>query len=184
MSKKISDVKTWQVVIILAVIVIGLCVVFNKIDNSAPPSDQTTAPDTEETTPEETTEETSEVEGKYGKIAHGELLSVTENKYDNIIVVKAKIQPSYDDHATVTQNFINVVDMVTSGVLDGYDTIDYWAVADMTDGSEQKVVSFTLTSDIIKIIKEADRFPSTLLNDYNIDLWVHLSLRDWNEEKE
>ena len=104
---------------------------------------------------------------------YGELLDVNEN--DGVLVVKAKIEPSYNNKATIDQNYFNVDDLIQSQGCDKFDEIQYWAVADMTDGSEQKVISFTVDKALIDQIAGGD-FPANTMGDYVTDLWIHQSL--------
>lgn len=108
----------------------------------------------------------------------GELVSVVTNEIDgqNVIVVKAKITPSYDNKATVDQNYYNVEDLIQKQGCDAFDELQYWAVADMTDGSEQKVVAFTVSSSLIKMIADGS-VPANQLGDYVDDLYILPSLQ-------
>ena len=77
---------------------------------------ETTAPIVETTTPLETTVPV-ETEAEELGLRHGELLDVTINSIDNIAVIKAKIQPSYNNRATIVQNYLNtIVWLVDDGV--------------------------------------------------------------------
>ena len=55
-------------------------------------------------------------------------------KNGDILVVKAKITPSYNNKATINQNNFNVQDIVKNQGGNTYKEIQYWAVADMEDG--------------------------------------------------
>ncbi|MGN0532169.1 MAG: hypothetical protein ACI4IN_05175, partial [Eubacterium sp.] len=59
---------------------------------------------------------------------------------------------------------------------DRYSEIQYWAVADMNNGEEEKVVSFTVPTDLIEKIKNKEVVDNQLGN-YVQELWVHQSLR-------
>ena len=107
-------------------------------------------------------------------LQHGELLSLHEQ--DGIAVVKAKIAPSFSNSATVSQNYYNIEALVKKHGFDKYDEVQYWAVADMTDGSEQKVISFTVPHDVLTKIA-AGKLAINQLGSYVTDLWVHQSLR-------
>ena len=107
-------------------------------------------------------------------LQYGELLSLHEQ--DGIAVVKAKIAPSFSNSATVSQNYYNIEALVKKHGFDKYDEVQYWAVADMTDGSEQKVISFTVPHDILAKIA-AGKLAINQLGSYVTDLWVHQSLR-------
>ena len=140
-------------------------------------AEETTAPTPTETTapPETTVPQTTEPEELILK--HGELLDVTINSIDNIAVIKAKIQPSYSNRTTIVQNYLNVCDLIQNHGFDQYGEVQYWAVADMTDGSEKKVISFTVGADLIALIAADDGFVENNLGDYDIDLWLHNSLK-------
>lgn len=105
----------------------------------------------------------------------GDLISVI--KGPSGVVVKAKIKPSYNKDMTVRQNYHNVCRLITDNGFDVCDEIQYWAVADMTTGEESKVVAFTVSKDVIKLIKDEKIFP-TNLEDYLDDLFILPSLRE------
>ena len=113
-------------------------------------------------------------QGKEYKIQHGEFLSSTVN--GKIIVIKAKITPNLTNSLTIKQNYLNVGDLIRNQGLDEFDEIQYWAVADMTDGSEAKVISFTVPKKTISAVANASLSASDL-GDYVDDLWILPSLR-------
>lgn len=104
-----------------------------------------------------------------------ELISVTKGP-DGNVVIKAKITPGLDKGSTVRKNYHNVCDLITKNGFDACSEIKYWAVADMTNGEESKVVSFTVKKDVIQSIKDEKIF-ATQLEDYVDDLFIHPSLR-------
>lgn len=106
-------------------------------------------------------------------IKHGELLSVY-NPDGKSIVIKTKIAPSYSNSATINQNYYNIEDLILNQGLGDYDMIDYWAIADMSDGSESKVVSFELNKNAIQ--KIANGHPANLIGEIADNLWIHPSL--------
>ena len=53
--------------------------------------------------------------------------------------------------------------------------LQYWAVADMSDGSEGKVISFTVPADIAEKVASGD-VVATQLPDLVTDLWILPSL--------
>lgn len=108
------------------------------------------------------------------KIQHGELLDA--RVVDTALIVKAKISSSYSNKATVDQNYYNVCNIVQKQGGDVFDEIQYWAVADMSDGSEGKVISFTVGRDLIERVA-AGNFADNTLGDYLEDLWILPSLR-------
>ena len=124
--------------------------------------------------PEATAEPTAEPENKKGSNDYGELLDLTET--DGICVLKYKITSSATKKMTVNQNYYTVVNFIKDGGGDQYDEIQYWAVADMQDGSESKVISFTVSKDLIEKIKAGTVLP-TKMGDYVDELWLLPSLR-------
>ncbi len=91
-------------------------------------------------------------------------------------VVKFKIEPSTSNKITIDQNGYNIEDMILNQGADKYDEIQYWAVADMTDGSESKVISFTVDKDLISMIKNKQIVGNQIV-DYGKDLWILPSLK-------
>lgn len=120
---------------------------------------------------------TSIVEAEHS-VKFGELISWIENNIDgkNVLVVKAKISDGYSNKATIKQNYWNVSDIIKNQNGDAFDEIQYWAVADMTDGSESKVISFTLDKSTIQGIKD-ENIVDIQLGDYVTDLWILPSLQ-------
>lgn len=112
---------------------------------------------------------------KVSSLKFGELLDATTN--DGILIIKAKISPSYSNKATITQNGFNVEDIILNQGGDSFDEIQYWAVADMTDGSESKVISFTLTKDHINSVKNEQLFGNEIV-DKATDVWILPSLQN------
>lgn len=114
-------------------------------------------------------------------LLHGELVNfmddtnVDTNKY--YCVIKAKIESSYSNKATIDQNFYNVEDFIKNQNGTKYDEIQYWAVADMSSGEEAKVISFTLDKDIINKIYNTE-IPLNQLQDYLSDIWILPSLQN------
>lgn len=157
-------------------IVLGICVVTfvavviasasGALDKYETTTDIESSTSTTETTTESTTD---------SGVLHGELLSVIDDE-DGLAVVKVKISKSYSKSSTIAQNYFNVSDLIKNRGFDKYTEIQYWAVADMNDGSEQKVISFTLDKDTIQAIAN-NEIVDNQIGDYSDDLWVHPSLR-------
>ena len=108
---------------------------------------------------------------------YGELLELTDNRETNgVVIVKAKIAPNATNQLTVAQNYHNAVDLIAE---QGYSDceLQYWAVADMTDGTEGKVVSFTVPSDVVSQVA-AGEVAATQLPDLVTDLYILPSLQD------
>ncbi|MCR5403951.1 MAG: hypothetical protein K6E91_09085 [Butyrivibrio sp.] len=103
----------------------------------------------------------------------GDLRDTTIN--GTSLIIKAKISPSYSKEATIDQNYYSVCDIIKNQGGDKYDSIQYWAVADMTDGSEGKVISFTVPKQIIDRVVSGE-IVDNKLGDYLEDLWILPSL--------
>lgn len=98
------------------------------------------------------------------------------NRLGKDLTIKFKITPSTSNKTTIDQNGFNVEDLILNQGASGYDTINYWAVADMTDGSESKVISFTVNKGLINAIKEK-RIVGNQIIDYASDVWILPSLK-------
>lgn len=107
-------------------------------------------------------------------LEHGELLDLVEN--DGVVVIKAKIEPKGDNQGTINQNYYNVVHFIEDNDMEGVTEIQYWAVADMTSGKEEKAISFTVPEPLIKQIKEG-KVVANQLGDHVTDLWMIASLK-------
>ncbi|MCM1231096.1 MAG: hypothetical protein NC489_13290 [Ruminococcus flavefaciens] len=91
------------------------------------------------------------------------------------LVIKAKITSSLTNELTINQNYINVADVILNQGGNNFDEIQYWAVADMADGSESKVIQFTLDKKAIDGIYNGN-IVDIELGDYVDDLWILPSL--------
>ncbi len=60
---------------------------------------------------------------------------------------------------------------------DTYKEIQYWAIADIQDGSKSKVVSFTINKDVIDMIANGS-IPGNMIMSYATDVWILQSLRN------
>lgn len=109
------------------------------------------------------------------KLKFGELLEVNES--DDKVVVKAKIEPSTSNKTTIDQNGYNVEDLIINQGFDKYNEIQYWAVADMTDGEESKAVSFTLSKDLITKIKNEEVVGNQIIDNAE-DVYILPSLKE------
>lgn len=110
----------------------------------------------------------------------GELLDANPNGGANMntLVIKAKIEPNLTNQMTITQNYQNVIHMVKDGDYTQYDAISYWAVADMADGSEGKVISFTIDKSCIEAIANGTIATGDTLEEHLTDLWILPSLQE------
>ncbi len=155
--KKVTKVML-PILLVLLIILIGL--IFLIGDDSE--ESTTTASDTTQVT----------------EVKYGELISIVDNYDTNkTAVIKVKITSSYSNEATINQNYYNVAELITNNGFNKYEEIQYWAVADMSSGSEEKVVSFTLNSETIQGIYN-ESIVTNQIGNYADDLWVHTSLRD------
>ena len=109
------------------------------------------------------------------EIKHGELLSVIYN--DGIVVVKAKIQPSFTNDLTIGQNYFNVCDLIKNHGFNSCEELQYWAVADMTNGEEAKVISFDLDKNTINNVYD-EKIVENQLGNYVNNLFIHASLTE------
>lgn len=111
-------------------------------------------------------------------VPHGEVLDVYET--DERLVIKTKITSSFSNHATISQNFQNLEDLIVNQGCSKYSEIQYWAVADMTDGTESKVVAFTAPESTIKGIKDGSIGAIAYLDEYGYleDVYILPSLKE------
>ena len=109
------------------------------------------------------------------KIKHGEFIESNIN--DDVLVIKAKIEPSLNNKLTISQNGFNVEDIIKNQGGDQFKEIQYWAVADMTSGEENKVVSFTLNEELIKKIKAGDIVANQIIANAD-DVYILPSLQN------
>lgn len=124
-------------------------------------------------TSQQTSQQKSE-ENTY-KLKFGKLLDITED--EEMLIIKAKIEPSYSNKSTINQNGFNVEDLILNQGADKFKEIQYWAVADMNSGSESKVISFTLDEDLINQIKNKNIVGNQIV-DKSLDTWILPSLQN------
>lgn len=111
-------------------------------------------------------------------VPFGEVLDIHET--GDTLIIKTKISPSFNNHATISQNFQNLEDLIINQGCSKYSEIQYWAVADMTDGSESKVVSFTAPESTIKGINDGSIEAIAYLDEYGYleDVYILPSLKE------
>ena len=162
--------KKKTIILVIIVFIVGILIgsAIGSSGNSA--KEQDTASTSETSTTKETTESTTD-----SGVRFGELVSVIDDE-DGLAVVKVKISGSSSKKNTVAQNYFNVADLIKNRGFNKYTEIQYWAVADMTDGSEERVISFTLDKDTIQEIYN-NKIVDNQIGDYSDDLWIHPSLR-------
>ncbi|EOS68018.1 hypothetical protein C818_04185 [Lachnospiraceae bacterium MD308] len=108
-------------------------------------------------------------------IKHGELLSVIYS--DGTVTVKTKIEPSFNNKATIDQNYFTVADLVKNHGFNTCEKLSYWAVADMEDGEEAKCISFDLNKKIIDNLYN-ENIVENQLGNYADELWILPSLQE------
>ena len=195
MKKKKSSGKGKKIWLIVLAVFLGIGLIeyivnpdAYKTEPTPAPTSATTATPTvaESATPEPTPVPTPEptpatnrvtVNGYYA--LHGTVQSVITDGGNNgkSMVFKNKITPSYSNKATVDQNYYVVEDLVKNQGATDFEEIQYWAVADMTDGSESKVISFTVPKSTMDLIA-GGRLPANMMGDYVTDLWILPSLQN------
>ena len=105
----------------------------------------------------------------------GTVLEVTV--FEGTLIIKAKIEPSLTNKFTIDQNYYNVCDIIQHQGGDRFTRISYWAVADMADGSEGKVISFDVPERLIQAIAANDDYPANTMGEKVEDLWILPSLQ-------
>lgn len=120
-------------------------------------------------------EEKDEIITDKFKLQYGELLEYHET--EDILVIKAKIESNISKKLTVSQNGFNVEDLILNQEAEKYNEIQYWAVADMADGTESKVVSFTVDKDLIFKVKNKKVYGNEIIT-HSKDVWIHKSLSE------
>lgn len=128
----------------------------------------------EEQKKEEAAKSTPQNLGTMYTAKYGEIKEAIE--LNNCLTIKFKIQPNMTNKLTIEQNGYNVEDLILNQGADKYETISYWAVADMTDGSEGKVISFTVNKNLISKIKNKQVVGNEII-DYVDDVWILPSLQ-------
>ena len=110
-------------------------------------------------------------------IPFGTLLDWTVNDLvsPKVIVIKTKITSNLTNKMTIGQNYHNIQSVATAGEYNDYN-IKYWAVADMENGSESKVISFDVSSDVMKQLAN-DRILPGDLEKHVENLWILPSLK-------
>ena len=110
-------------------------------------------------------------------IPFGTLLDWTVNDLvsPKVIVIKTKITSNLTNKMTIGQNYHNIQSVAKAGEYNDYN-IKYWAVADMENGSESKVISFDVSSDVMKQLAN-DRILPGDLEKHVENLWILPSLK-------
>lgn len=92
------------------------------------------------------------------------------------LIIKAKIEPSLTNQMTIDQNYLNIKNIILEQDGGKFSSIQYWAVADMNDGNEGKVISFTVDRDCIDAILDGLIASADSIEEYLTDLWILPSL--------
>lgn len=105
-------------------------------------------------------------------IKYGKLLSVTDARDANgTVSVRVKVRSNLTNKMTIDQNYNNAIDLITNK---GYNNCElrYFAIMDRADGSEGKIMSFTVPASVVDKI-ENGKIVEIQLPDYVTDLWIH-----------
>lgn len=115
-------------------------------------------------------------------LVNGRLLEFSENctSHDNsgncthfIAIIKAGVNDSYNNNATINQNYYNIANYIRDNDISKYDEIQYWAIHNET---ETKIISFSLSKEVIDKIK-SNNIVDNQLGNYVNDLYVNPSLQ-------
>lgn len=160
-------------------IIIAFIIVINQIINS---ENVFVEDQKEKTTLSKENKETKEnIQLKFGKLEDFKETCTEYNEDSSckkyVAIIKAKITSSYSNKSTIDQNYYNIENFITNSNVNKYDEIQYWAVADMNDGSEQKVISFTVNKELIDKINN-NKIIANKMGNYVEDLWVIPSLNN------
>lgn len=156
------------IAVIALIVIIGACNANGNKDYSV--SDNSTS-----TSQTDNTSNKSSDKFEITSLKHGELLEYTT--IAGPLVIKAKIESSLTNKLTINQNYMNVADIILNQGGNNFDEIQYWAVADMADGSESKVIQFTLDKNTIDGVYNGN-IVDIQLGDYVTDLWILPSLKE------
>lgn len=107
-------------------------------------------------------------------LKYNELLDVKTN--GKKIIIKAKLLNHGSKKNNINSAYSEVVDLIKKDLKNKYTELQYWAVADMTNGNTDKVISFTVNKQTIKAINSGKIYSSNLSN-YLEDLYLHYSLK-------
>lgn len=103
------------------------------------------------------------------KLHQNDLLDVTS--YGGNITIKAKIIVKSSNDLTRKSCYFDMYDAIKDYGLDNYLNLSFWAVADMTNGTEQKVISFDIPQDVMKKVADGSIEEGQLIN-YATDEWL------------
>lgn len=172
----------WLFIVLVVGYMAILAVPTDSGTETAAPSPTASATEVPEKTPEPTPvpvkdkEWLSHITPDDIKTNTGEILSVIFNGTD--LVVKQKINSQMTNKLTIDQNYYNACEIIRSLAGADFSDLQYWAVADMQDGSEGKVISFTVPADAVRYIMDHPDYPDNTLGQFVKDLWILPSLQD------
>lgn len=174
--------KKFFTTLMLALMIGAMLTACGGADNSS--AAQNSDPSTTQSESRAETGDTSNNAGDQSKsdqaytVLHGTLLDANPDggTDGNTLVIKVKITGSYSNKATVDQNYYNIEDIVKNQGGTSFECIDYWAVADMSNGEEAKVVAFTVSADTIRALSNGN-IATNKLGEYVDDLYIHPSLQ-------
>lgn len=107
---------------------------------------------------------------------HSELLEV--NTFAGNIIIKAKVSKNLlNDKMIRNSCYFEVYEAIQDYKLQYYNNLSYWAVADMTNGTEQKVISFEVSQEVMEMVANETIYENQLV-DYLTDLWISPVLQD------
>lgn len=161
------------IIVIAIVIVLGIIAAFaggNEQEAESVVGENNVVTDN----PGDTEEPSDSVEGF--TVPYGELEEVNVNDLDGKLVAVFKVQSEtqLNNQMTIDQNYYNVEDLIQQGASQ-FDEIQYWALAQSTDGEDVKYISFTMNKELIDKVA-AGNFPINTLGDYVDDLYILPSL--------
>jgi len=104
----------------------------------------------------------------------GEMQSVTIT--GTTLIVKLKINQNMNSKKTIEQNYFTVEDLILNQSCNQFHKISYFAVADISEGTETKLISFDVDQDLIQAISEK-KIVAIQMGDYVSELWLHQSLK-------
>ena len=96
----------------------------------------------------------------------------------DIVVVKMRTEPSYNNAATIKKQYYDIEDISNNLDLKKTKELQVWCIAEMTDGSDDKVFAATISNKNLKAIKDQDVLPNDLeaMTSISDDLYILPSL--------
>ena len=96
----------------------------------------------------------------------------------DIVVVKMRTEPSYNNEATIKQQYYDIEKLANNVDLKKTKEVQVWCIAEMTDGSDDKVFAATISNKNLKAIKDQDVLPNDFeaMTSISDDLYILPSL--------